>query len=120
MALGYQRETGLSAKQLCAAFSATFSCLAVRMCFAAHNVTGKVFAIIFPNSGFVVIGFEHSVANMLLKLLASWLPGSEIGVLGFRQNLLPVTLGKVIGGGGLLLARVRTPSLTTIEMSPAC
>ena len=79
-------------------------CLAVWMCFAAHTVTGKVFAIIFPVSGFVAIGFEHSVANMLFIPLAAWQPGSEIGVLGFLRNLLPVTLGNIIGGGGFVAA----------------
>ena len=79
-------------------------CLAVWMCFAARTVAGKVFAIMFPISGFVAIGFEHSVANMLFIPIAAWQPGSEIEALDLLQNLLPVTLGNIIGGGGFVAA----------------
>ena len=55
-------------------------CLAVWLCFAAHDVPGKVLAIIFPISAFVALGFEHSVANMYLIPIAM-LAGAE-GVTG--------------------------------------
>ena len=39
-------------------------CLAVWLCFAAHTVSGKILAIVFPISAFVALGFEHSIANI--------------------------------------------------------
>jgi formate transporter len=74
-------------------------CLAVWLCFAAHDVAGKVLAIIFPISAFVALGFEHSVANMYLIPIA-WLAGAEAVTIGsFLANLVPVTLGNIVGGG---------------------
>jgi formate/nitrite transporter len=74
-------------------------CLAVWLCFAAHDVAGKVLAIIFPISAFVALGFEHSIANMYLIPIA-WLAGAEAVTLGsFLANLVPVTLGNIVGGG---------------------
>jgi formate/nitrite transporter len=86
-------------------------CLAVWMALSARQTIGKIFAIFFPIMGFVAIGFEHSVANMffiptgiVLKNLGgiaapagyaaeslNW--GSFLG-----RNLLPVTIGNIIGG----------------------
>lgn len=77
-------------------------CLAVWLCFAARSVVSKIFAIIFPISGFVALGFEHSVANMYL-IPAGWFAGSELVTMGgFSTNLLIVTTGNVIGGGVLV------------------
>ena len=74
-------------------------CLAVWLCFAAHDVAGKVLAIIFPISAFVALGFEHSIANMYLIPIA-WLAGAETVTIGsFLANLVPVTLGNIVGGG---------------------
>jgi formate/nitrite transporter len=74
-------------------------CLAVWLCFAAHDVAGKILAIIFPISAFVALGFEHSVANMYLIPIA-WLAGAEAVTIGsFLANLVPVTLGNIVGGG---------------------
>jgi formate/nitrite transporter len=74
-------------------------CLAVWLCFAAHDVAGKVLAIIFPISAFVALGFEHSIANMYLIPIA-WLAGAEAVTIGsFLANLVPVTLGNIVGGG---------------------
>ncbi len=77
-------------------------CLAVWLCFAAHSVASKILAIIFPISAFVALGLEHSIANMFFIPLAlmqggNALPGLDIG--GFVGNLVPVTLGNIIGGG---------------------
>jgi formate/nitrite transporter len=77
-------------------------CLAVWMCFAAHTVTGKVFAMLFPVSAFVALGFEHSIANMYLIPIAALQPGSTIGIMGLLGNLIPVTFGNIIGGGVLV------------------
>jgi len=74
-------------------------CLAIWLCFAAHDVAGKILAIIFPISAFVALGFEHSVANMYFIPLGMLISGGEISVTGFLSNLIPVTLGNIVGGG---------------------
>lgn len=75
-------------------------CLAVWMCFAAHTVTDKILAIIFPIAGFVALGLEHSIANMFFLPLA-WLHGvAGVDAASILANLLPVTLGNILGGGG--------------------
>ena len=77
-------------------------CLAVWLCFSAHSAAGKILAIVFPISGFVALGFEHSVANMYL-IPMGWLSGSGLVTLGgYGTNLLIVTVGNVIGGGVLV------------------
>jgi formate/nitrite transporter len=77
----------------------TLVCLAVWLCFAAHDVASKAIAIVFPISAFVALGFEHSVANMYL-IPVGWLAGATaVTPWGLLANLIPVTLGNVIGGG---------------------
>jgi len=88
-------------------------CLAVWMCLAARSVTEKIFAIVFPITAFVACGFEHSIANMFFipmgiamtgqaeVVQAAGLTASQIAnvsVLGLFHNLIPVTIGNVIGG----------------------
>ena len=83
-------------------------CLAVWMCFSARRVAGKILCVIFPVCAFVALGFEHSIANMYLipvGLLAENGPadlGTQLG--GFLGNLVPVTLGNIVGGGVLVSA----------------
>lgn len=89
-------------------------CLAVWLCFAAHSVTDKILAIVPPISAFVALGFEHCVANMYLipvGILAAYDPAIaklagiadpaavNLTAGGFLTNLVPVTLGNVVGGG---------------------
>ena len=93
-------------------------CLAVWLCFSGRSVTDKILAIIFPITAFVALGFEHCVANMyfipaglviksdpelLAKALAlahGGLTLDKLTVSSFLvNNLLPVTLGNIIGGG---------------------
>lgn len=77
-------------------------CLAVWLCFAAHSVSGKILAIVFPISAFVALGFEHSVANMYL-IPVGYLAGAPgVSIDGFIANLVPVTLGNIFGGGVLV------------------
>jgi formate transporter len=77
-------------------------CLAVWLAMAAHSVSGKILAIIFPIAAFVAIGLEHSVANMFLIPLGllvapdAGVAGLTIG--GLAGNLIPVTLGNIVGG----------------------
>lgn len=88
-------------------------CLAVWLCFACHTVTDKILAIIFPITAFVTLGFEHSVANMyfipaglvartnqeIMKIVGETMDLSKLNIAGFMHNLVPVTLGNIIGGG---------------------
>jgi formate/nitrite transporter len=80
----------------------TLVCLAVWLNFAARDVAGKILAIIFPISAFVALGFEHSVANMYLIPLGMLANGGGIDFAALLRNLLPVTLGNIVGGSGLV------------------
>ncbi len=77
-------------------------CLAIWLSMAAHSVSGKILAIAFPITAFVTLGFEHSIANMYFLGLFVLQPDSSISLLNLSQNLLPVTLGNIIGGSGLV------------------
>ncbi|MCR9257624.1 MAG: formate/nitrite transporter family protein [Alphaproteobacteria bacterium] len=77
-------------------------CLAVWMCMAARRASGKIMLIVFPITAFVALGFEHSVANMfLIPIGATYLHGT-VDVMGLLGNLVPVTLGNILGGGVLV------------------
>lgn len=86
-------------------------CLAVWMTFASRTTAGKILAMVPPIAAFVAAGFEHSVANMYLVpigLLIKWFDPSFFSSAGeygnltlgnfFLRNLLPVTIGNIIGG----------------------
>jgi formate/nitrite transporter len=86
-------------------------CLAVWLCFAGRTVVDKILAIIFPVSAFVAMGFEHCVANMFfipagliikqmgLLEISSALNLDNLTTIQFiTSNLIPVTLGNIIGG----------------------
>jgi len=90
-------------------------CLAVWLTFSARTTTDRILAIVPPIAAFVAAGFEHSVANMYfipeaiaIRALAPdsfWatierLPADyrDLTVEGFIANLVPVTIGNVIGG----------------------
>jgi len=76
-------------------------CLAIWLCFGARSVADKILAILFPITAFVALGAEHSVANMYFipagMLAASAGPGAWAA--GLVANLVPVTLGNIVGGG---------------------
>jgi formate/nitrite transporter FocA (FNT family) len=74
-------------------------CLAVWLTFSARTVTGKILSIIWPISGFVLLGLEHSVANMYF-FPQGWASGANVTVEAALINLLVVTLGNILGGGG--------------------
>ncbi|MDR1483656.1 MAG: formate/nitrite transporter family protein [Planctomycetaceae bacterium] len=90
-------------------------CLAVWMATGAENAVGKIFAIFFPIWLFITSGFEHSVANMyyisaglLAKSNPNWLNAVTLSpdlvesltwTNFIFANLLPVTLGNIVGGG---------------------
>ena len=90
-------------------------CLAVWLCFSARSTSDKILCIVPPVSAFVAAGFEHSIANMYFVPLAIVLrndasviaatavPADVLAALTWGRfllwNLLPVTVGNVIGGG---------------------
>jgi formate/nitrite transporter len=74
-------------------------CLAVWLTFAARSASDKILAILFPISAFVLLGFEHSIANLYF-IPAGWAAGAEVTMAGFIANLVPVTLGNIVGGAG--------------------
>lgn len=79
-------------------------CLAIWLSFAARTVAGKVLAILWPISAFVLLGLEHSVANMFF-FPQGWMAGSDVTVGMALTNLVWVTLGNILGGaGGVALA----------------
>jgi formate/nitrite transporter len=87
-------------------------CIAVWMALAAKDVTGKIVGLFFPIMFFVLCGYEHSVANMYfisaglfasnnVAFIGDLAPASLAGLTWgnfFVKNLLPVTLGNIVGG----------------------
>lgn len=94
-------------------------CLAIWLTFSARSTVDKIAAIIFPISAFVAAGFEHSVANMYFVPISLFIKdfdpafittnGLSLPALTWGNflvnNLLPVTIGNIIGGS-LLVAIV--------------
>ena len=87
-------------------------CLGVWLAYAGRSVTDKIVGLILPISAFVAAGFEHCIANMYFLPLA-WLltetgqvpagfDASVITIPGIIHNLVPVTLGNIVGGAGLV------------------
>jgi formate transporter len=81
-------------------------CLAVWMTLSARSLVDRVAVIIPPITAFVACGFEHSVANMFffpVALFHGTEPASETSWPSFLVgNLLPVTIGNIIGGAVLV------------------
>lgn len=91
-------------------------CLAIWLCYSSKSAHGKILAIIFPITAFVAAGFEHSIANMYLIpmgiLVKEWADPELWNLIQsspqqfeslnwsnfFVGNLLPVTIGNIIGG----------------------
>ncbi len=80
-------------------------CMAVWCSFAADELAGKILALWLPVMLFIIGGFEHCVANMYFipaGLLASsvyGIPAEGLSIFGyFITNLIPVTIGNIIGG----------------------
>lgn len=92
-------------------------CMGVLCGFAAKDVAGRILGTFLPVAFFVICGFEHCVANMYYipaGILASHVPayaekaleaGLDLSLLTWgnflANNLLPVTLGNIVGGAGL-------------------
>jgi formate transporter len=91
-------------------------CMAVWMCYSARSNVDKILAIVPPIAAFVAAGFEHSIANMYFIPMALFIKytgtAQFFGVIQktpadfphltwsnfFMVNLLPVTIGNIIGG----------------------
>ncbi|MDF7647973.1 formate transporter FocA [Erwiniaceae bacterium L1_54_3] len=95
-------------------------CLAVWMSYSGRSLFDKMFAMILPVGMFVASGFEHSIANMFLVPMAivirdfaspefwqmagssaAQFPSLSVGDF-IINNLIPVTIGNIIGGGLLV------------------
>jgi formate/nitrite transporter len=101
-------------------FANALVCLAVWMSLSARSVTDKVVAVVFPITAFVAAGFEHSIANMYFipagLFIRSWAPDSFWAATGTSSadfasitwrdfvvgNLVPVTIGNIVGGALLV------------------
>lgn len=95
-------------------------CLAVWMTFSCRSVTDKILVVLLPVAMFVAAGFEHSIANMFMipmgitiQTFASpefWVntgyDAAQFADLTLSNfifaNLIPVTIGNIIGGGLLV------------------
>ena len=116
-------------------------CLAVWLTYSARTTTDRVMVIVPPIAAFVAAGFEHSIANMyflpiglLIKshaaggfweasgLTATQFPHLTWGAF-LLWNLLPVTIGNIIGGalmvGGVYWAVYLRPGIQQVSGSPA-
>ena len=76
-------------------------CLAAFMAGNESDLVGKMVGIWFPISAFVMIGFEHSIANLFLMPLGMK-AGADVSMMDiFMKNILPVTIGNIIAGAGV-------------------
>jgi formate transporter len=106
-------ELGFAQAIALGAFCNALVCLAVWLTYSARTTTDKILAIVPPIAAFVAAGFEHCVANMyfipmglFVKEDSAWLQGREnlpdLGNLTWPDfivgNLVPVTIGNLIGG----------------------
>ena len=90
-------------------------CLAAWMCYGARTTVDRVVAIVPPIAAFVAAGFEHCIANIYYIPLGLFIkaaaPQSFWSAIGktpadfpaltwwdLLENLVPVTVGNVIGG----------------------
>jgi len=74
-------------------------CLSLWLGMSSKQVSGKILGIWFPVMAFVTMGFEHSIANMYFIPLAIFEGGTISWSAFFIQNLIPATLGNIVGGG---------------------
>lgn len=76
-------------------------CLAIWMSMRAKEEVAKLILIWWCLFAFIASGYEHSVANMTLLSIATLLPNhpETISIAGWLHNMIPVTLGNIVGGG---------------------
>ena len=86
--------------------------MGVWLSYGAKDIAGKCCGCFFPTMAFVASGYEHSVANMYFVPLGMLLKGdasvvaksgiaaerlAQLNMAGFIRNLIPVTIGNIIG-----------------------
>lgn len=84
-------------------------CIAIWSAFAAKTVSGKLLMSFWPVMTFVLCGFEHSIADIYF-CMAGIFTAQEYGIAAeglsigsfLLENLLPVTLGNIVGGAGIV------------------
>lgn len=96
-------------------------CLAVWLSYSGQSTTDKILGVTLPIAAFVAAGFEHSIANMYLlsygwmvqdlaggdfwALVAQDPPATDaMSATSFLGNLVPATVGNLIGGSVVALA----------------
>ncbi len=96
-------------------------CMAIWLTYSARSTVDKILSIIFPITAFVAAGFEHSIANMYFipigLLIKDFDPGFTAAVTAqvphlqdltweafLLHNLVPVTIGNIIGGAVMVAA----------------
>ena len=73
-------------------------CVGITMASKVNDAGSKVVAMFFPVAAFVIAGYEHSVANMYYFAVAQFV-GAGLPIQQILQcNLIPVTIGNIIGG----------------------
>lgn len=81
-----------------------FVCLATWMAIGANSLASKAVGIYLTISSFVAIGFEHSIANMFIIPMAMNLNAPITWNTFLTKNLIPVTLGNIVGGAVMVAA----------------
>ncbi|MDR3527100.1 MAG: formate/nitrite transporter family protein [Rhizomicrobium sp.] len=84
-------------------------CLGMWMSYAGKSVADKMAGLVLPVAAFIAAGFEHCIANMYLLPLAyvlvqhghvpAGLDVSVVTIPAIIHNLIPATLGNIVGGG---------------------
>jgi len=114
-------------------------CLAVWLCMSARTTTDRGLAIVPPITAFVAAGFEHSIANMYFIPVGLFIKSGADGAFWtnigktaadfsnltwgnfFLANLLPVTIGNIIGGAvmvGLVYWSIYLRKTATVTAQP--
>ena len=78
--------------------------MAVWMAASQKDMASKAAAVFFPISGFVAMGLDHSVANMFLIPFGIFLGADITWSQMLVKNLIPVTLGNLVGGAVFVAA----------------
>lgn len=77
-------------------------CAAVWLAMSSRSMSGKMLGCWFPVMAFVVLGYEHCIANMFF-IPAGMLEGADVTISQmFVNNLIPATLGNIVGGALLV------------------
>jgi len=78
-------------------------CMGIWFYFGARHTSGRILAMWFPVMIFVLIGFQHFVANMFIIPAGIW-AGANVSWGQFFYNMIPVFLGNVLGGSSFVAA----------------